>query len=370
VYLRKKALIIFSSDMSSLAAEGGIRNYVKQFISSRTDLDIDLLTVGNGNIPEISNAKNVFFEKVISRPTCIFFYLKTIFKIFAGSMHLPNYDCIIFNRHEDVVLRPFLHGSKCILLIHGSVKYGFSFWPGPIAYINSLFERLLVPLMDVIYVLLKNPAAGVAFYKKRYPRYAEKIKYAPVPISNAFILNPSRKDTWRESECLKIIYFGRIVENPKNVLSIAKLGRSIKDLKAKINMTFAGDGPDAEKLKEKVKELDLSNETTFLGNVSHEKLPYLIASHHLSIIMSSFEGICMSAIESLAIGVPVAAFPVGDIPEYIVDNANGILLQPQATSIENAVKVLSFIKNYEYREDFQRLIESYYCEKAFAALEI
>ena len=48
VYLRKKALIIFSSDMSSLAAEGGIRNYVKQFISSRTDLDIDLLTVETG----------------------------------------------------------------------------------------------------------------------------------------------------------------------------------------------------------------------------------------------------------------------------------------------------------------------------------
>lgn len=94
---------------------------------------------------------------------------------------------------------------------------------------------------------------------------------------------------------------------------------------ANVSLTIVGDGPEEARLRSQIEGLRLQQRIRLLGRVKHEALPGLFQNAGVFCLASSREGCPNVILEALASGLPVAATPVGGVPELIVDGLNGFL---------------------------------------------
>lgn len=89
---------------------------------------------------------------------------------------------------------------------------------------------------------------------------------------------------------------------------------------------IAGEGTEREPLEREVKDLRVEQSVQFLGRVSHESMPELLAQSDVYVSTSLSDGTSVSLLEAMAAG----AFPiVTNIPsnlEWIRDGENGFLV--------------------------------------------
>jgi glycosyltransferase involved in cell wall biosynthesis len=83
-----------------------------------------------------------------------------------------------------------------------------------------------------------------------------------------------------------------------------------------------------ENLRMLAKELDIEEHVTFLGYVPDEKLPFLYAASDVFVLPAIYENFPFAILEAQATGLPVISTKVGGIPEFLVDNENGFLIDP------------------------------------------
>jgi glycosyltransferase involved in cell wall biosynthesis len=91
------------------------------------------------------------------------------------------------------------------------------------------------------------------------------------------------------------------------------------------------------------KEFDHCANVLFVGHVPNEALPKYLNNFRLLVLPSFSEGIPAVILEAMACGTPVAATPVGAIPQIIKDQENGYILRSNSSDYlaENILKVLS-----------------------------
>lgn len=330
-----KVAILHSGDLEKVSP-GGISQYIEKIIKYNDKNDITIFgTIDSKSDYEIG----IKYEKYIGdkiykfipisnnnrRPLSIFYFIN-LFKYFR---ELRKYDVIYAQRMEYAL--PFTFNklkNKLVMAVHGSGAYSYIFWGKFIGTIYNLLERLAIKNSKKVIVLLKRKEYGVPYYKKKYKRDQEKIIYGKVPIDLDIFKKMESKNTEFEQQTKKskntIIYFGRIDDNPKRILLLPRIIEILTEKERDIKCIVIGDGNDKEKLKDIIKEKGLNEKFSIIDKLNHgDELVKKINLADLSIILSSFEGICMSALESLACGVPVIATDVGDIKEYINNGYNG-----------------------------------------------
>ena len=158
-----------------------------------------------------------------------------------------------------------------------------------------------------------------------------------VDKSKVFIIN-----NWTASKELLQIGKNRIINYHTNYIKILYVGwlekqKGINELfesflslvkKYKIKIKFIGDGT----LKRKIEELSLSNkiqkDVSVTGWLSDKEIISHLKSSDIFILPSWYEGMPNSLIEALASGLPSISSSVGIIPDYIINNVNGLLVQP------------------------------------------
>lgn len=91
-------------------------------------------------------------------------------------------------------------------------------------------------------------------------------------------------------------------------------------------LTIAGDGPQKIELEETVGRLGIKDRIKFLGRVTNDKIPDLLAKSDLFVRPSRFEGFGNSFIEAMAMEIPVIGTPVGGITDFIKDRETGFLV--------------------------------------------
>lgn len=83
-------------------------------------------------------------------------------------------------------------------------------------------------------------------------------------------------------------------------------------------LMIAGKGPQAEALKQRIEERNLSDNVRLLGFVSDEELTLAYRAAIFSVVPTiAFEGFGLIVVESLAAGTPVLGTPIGGIPEIL-----------------------------------------------------
>ena len=118
-----------------------------------------------------------------------------------------------------------------------------------------------------------------------------------------------------------LLYFGRISE--EKGIDVLLDALSLAD--NKINLKIAGEGPDLEKIKNKIKNNNLSERVDVLGHKTGEELKNLILNSKAVVMPSLWhENMPFSLIETLALKCPVIISRVGGMPELIKEGFNGL----------------------------------------------
>jgi glycosyltransferase involved in cell wall biosynthesis len=110
-----------------------------------------------------------------------------------------------------------------------------------------------------------------------------------------------------------------------------------------IRLKIAGKGLYAQEYKNMVKNLGIENSVDFLGFVDHSELPRLFSELDIFVMPSTVddESFGVAAIEASATGLPVVASNVGGIPEVVVDNVTGYLVEKKNVErLAEAIEIL------------------------------
>jgi len=102
-----------------------------------------------------------------------------------------------------------------------------------------------------------------------------------------------------------------------------------------------GDGQERGALEKLTNELKLSSNVTFLGE--RKDVPELLRTAGFFVSSSKTEGISLTLLEAMAVGLPIVTTRVGGNPEIVIPGETGYLVPPQnpdalATSILDMIE--------------------------------
>jgi glycosyltransferase involved in cell wall biosynthesis len=89
------------------------------------------------------------------------------------------------------------------------------------------------------------------------------------------------------------------------------------------------DGQERRRIEDLVKELGLTEQTYFPGQLSHNILPFYYAAADVCVVPSHYEPFGLVAIEAMACGTPVIASNVGGLKFTVIPEETGLLVSPQ-----------------------------------------
>ena len=105
-----------------------------------------------------------------------------------------------------------------------------------------------------------------------------------------------------------------------------KAAAEILKTRTDVHFLVVGSGPEGDKLEEYTQKLGISDHVTFTGFVSD--VSELMPDLDLLIVPSLWEGFGLTALEAMAVGVPVVATSVGGLPEIVEHGSTGLLVPP------------------------------------------
>jgi colanic acid/amylovoran biosynthesis glycosyltransferase len=115
-----------------------------------------------------------------------------------------------------------------------------------------------------------------------------------------------------------------------------------------LDLRLAGDGPSRLQLQNLSLELGIADRVHFLGNLTEEEVGRELHASDLFVLSSFVEGIPVSAMEAMAVGVPVIATNVAGTSELIEDGRTGLLVRPSdAQALADAIARM--IHDYPFR---------------------
>lgn len=138
---------------------------------------------------------------------------------------------------------------------------------------------------------------------------------------------------WDGHSVLQLGSVGRLHEVKNYHLLIEALAAFLvkhPQLGSRIRLTILGDGPEREALEAKTQQLGLQ-EVVSLPGFSSEVAPFL-ASLHVYVQTSRYEGMCLAAHEAMNAALPIIATPVGELREAVINERTGFVLEGDFTA--------------------------------------
>lgn len=139
------------------------------------------------------------------------------------------------------------------------------------------------------------------------------------PVKNSTI----RKELEIEKDDILLTTVSRFQKIKGHDFLINVLNELKKNYNIKFKSLLVGDGEEMNKIKRKVKDLDLTDNVIFSGY--REDIPNILTESDVYILPSENEAISFSIMEALACEVPVVATEVGGVPEVINKGKCGVM---------------------------------------------
>jgi glycosyltransferase involved in cell wall biosynthesis len=112
----------------------------------------------------------------------------------------------------------------------------------------------------------------------------------------------------------------------KNYPGLLEAARLVLADDARVRFAAAGQGPMEAEIRNQLDALTLDDRFQLLGY--RDDATRLLAGADLFVLASDHEGLPVTVMEALTLGVPVVATAVGGIPEVVRDGENGLLVPP------------------------------------------
>lgn len=226
-------------------------------------------------------------------------------------------------------------GAKVIM--HHHAAYFDEFYQGLTGHRKMLVDRTL-DLVDVNLVLSK----------KLVPMIRNKAPHASVEV--LYNATETQEKNPYSLHAKTVLFLGRLGVR-KGVYDLIE---AIKQLDSIIDpeITFAlcGDG-EVQDVQQRIASLHLEHRISHLGWVGKKDKEKILLKTMIHVLPSYNEGLPMSILETMSYGIPNISTNIASIPEVILHNKNGLILE--AGDIRELSKhLLVLISDSELRKKF------------------
>ena len=149
---------------------------------------------------------------------------------------------------------------------------------------------------------------------------------------------PVRKELGLPDELFLMLYSARMVEGKGHVFLLQSVARLKTVTKQPFRLLLAGDGHLLEEVKAEAARLELTEDVIFLG--FRQDMRTLLSAVDLCVNASESETVCMSILEGMAAGLPVAATEVGGTGELVTDGSGILVPYGQTEEMAEALRVM------------------------------
>lgn len=176
-----------------------------------------------------------------------------------------------------------------------------------------------------------------------------------------------RCDTWTGTGEFRVGHVGSITER-KGWRIAADAVLQLRSAGLNVRLLIAGAGPEEGQARILAQQNPEALE--FLGHVVQPR-QHLMPRLHALTVMSVHEGLPMSLVEAMSVGLPVVATAVGGIPEAITHEQNGFLVARNADALVVTLRRLydspeiwervnrAARAQFEHRFEIQRIVAQY-----------
>jgi glycosyltransferase involved in cell wall biosynthesis len=240
-----------------------------------------------------------------------------------------------------------------------------------ITYHNSIIKH-----KKILKLIVKNSTSFIVIsksfcemIKKLYPVYSNKITV----ISNGFddkIFFNMNKEKCRQFLCIPpskkiIVVVGNLLieKGYYYLINAIKLAERTDFI-----CIIIGEGPLKDELTELIRENHLSNIILLMGSKNHNTIPYWINACDIFVLPSISEGNPTVMFEALGCGKPFVGTKVGGVPDIIISEEYGLLVEPaDSTDLSNKIiialnriwdqrKILEYAKQYTWENVAKEII--------------
>ena len=121
-----------------------------------------------------------------------------------------------------------------------------------------------------------------------------------------------------------------------------------------VTLLMVGDGPEREQVERLCEKYGISSSITFTGSLFPKQVAATLRSSSFLLVTSRYESFSLSALESMACGIPVVSLDVGGIGSVVVHGKTGVLVSKEH-AIENLTKACdSLLSNEKQIEAYGR----------------
>ena len=218
-----------------------------------------------------------------------------------------------------------LCGASVLYQVHGGALPR-EFFRG--AGVLTAWLRITLRLPDVIAVLSQEELRA---YRRFVPQ--QHVLALPNSVDCALYAALERSPPAAGGP-LQLLYIGRLARE-KGLYETLEALRLASTRGARARLIVAGSGPDEAGLRQRVSELGLDGQVSFVGAVFGERKMELLRSADALVLASYGEGLPYALLECMAAGVAVIATRVGAIPDVVLNGTHGLLVpcrDPEAIS--------------------------------------
>jgi glycosyltransferase involved in cell wall biosynthesis len=202
--------------------------------------------------------------------------------------------------------------------VHDVIPLVFpNYFPAGIkGYINLYFQKRALRKADAVICDSNTSKTDIIEKLSINKNIVHKVYLAP---SQSFKPATDSKALQRTAEKYKLpkkfaLYVGDVNWN-KNVLNILEASKLSKVPLVLAGKAFNEDIPEARKIKNKIKKLNISKNVTITGYVSEQELVCLYNLASVTLMPSYYEGFGLPVLESMACGTPVVCSNVASLSE-------------------------------------------------------
>ena len=212
-------------------------------------------------------------------------------------------------------------------------------------FVNETESRLDLKAASASFVICVSDFTKSQLCRVTDPRYWDRFQVLRCGIDlSAFPLRNRRP----QREAPRIAIVGRLSpEKGHGILldAVSKLGSE----NVAVEVEIIGDGPSADAIRRQAAELGIEKRVIFAGELLPDEVSRRLADADIFCMASFAEGLPISIMEAMALGVPVVTTWVGGIPELAINAVTALTVPPgNGGALAEAIKQL--IANEPLRE--------------------
>jgi glycosyltransferase involved in cell wall biosynthesis len=251
------------------------------------------------------------------------------------------------------ILAGKLFGTKVIVCEHNTLGEVIKTAEG-----KKILGIPVAPLVKILYRFTDQIVAVSEGIKSNLieeftiPAHKIEVVYNPVDLDRIGELSGMPPEQpFSEERGSTVIAMGRLVKQKGFDTLIMAFGRVVQEIDARL--IIAGEGPEREYLQGLAGELGIAGKVFFVG---FQKNPFnLLSRADVFVLSSTYEGLPMAILESMACGIPVVSTDCWSGPRELLQNGRCGLLVPVGDVNALSEAIVRLLKDRELRENISRL---------------